>query len=243
MIEDQHIQLNDQFVFKLLMKEMTSPSSSLRSTQEVTGSQVISPFLRELSNFSFWRSFTDTKHCPYLHIQQPSNLTKTLDSETLSRIDKTREHETAYIMMITFPKVTSDCRDSISPDVIRGSDNAFTSWHIQDLMVVKKDIEKYTLSTTEAEYIALLMSLRDVLPIIFLLDEMNYRNFQVMCTAPHIYCKALRTTRKPWNWHDCQNFVHASITCMCTTITSEITCAQEKLRCFSLEPRIKLQTI
>ena len=45
------------------------------------------------------------------------------------------------------------------------------------------------LSTTEAEYIALSMSLRDVLPIMFLLDEMRERNFQVICTAPHVYCK------------------------------------------------------
>jgi len=45
------------------------------------------------------------------------------------------------------------------------------------------------LSTTEAEYIALSMSLRDVLPIMFLLDEMKCRNFQVICTAPHVYCK------------------------------------------------------
>ena len=45
------------------------------------------------------------------------------------------------------------------------------------------------LSTTEAEYIALSMSLRDVLPIMFLLDEMKCRNFQVICTTPHVYCK------------------------------------------------------
>ena len=45
------------------------------------------------------------------------------------------------------------------------------------------------LSTMEAEYIALSMSLRDVLPIMFLLDEMRERNFQVICTAPHVYCK------------------------------------------------------
>ena len=45
------------------------------------------------------------------------------------------------------------------------------------------------LSTTEAEYIALSMSLQDVLPIMFLLDEMRERIFQVICTAPHVYCK------------------------------------------------------
>ena len=33
------------------------------------------------------------------------------------------------------------------------------------------------------------MSLRDALPIMFLLDEMKDRNCQVMCTTPHVYCK------------------------------------------------------
>jgi hypothetical protein len=33
------------------------------------------------------------------------------------------------------------------------------------------------------------MSLQDVLPIMFLLDKMRERNFQVICTAPHVYCK------------------------------------------------------
>ena len=45
------------------------------------------------------------------------------------------------------------------------------------------------MSTTEAEYIALSMSLRDVLPIMFLLKEMRERGFQVICTAPQVYCK------------------------------------------------------
>ena len=45
------------------------------------------------------------------------------------------------------------------------------------------------LSTTEAEYIALSMSLRDALPIMFLLDKMRDKGFQVICMAPHVYCK------------------------------------------------------
>ena len=92
--------------------------------------------------------------------------------------------------MLTFPKVTSARGNPISPNVIRVSDSAFTSWYIQDLMVMKEDIEKYTLSTTEAEHMALSTTLPDTLPIMFLLDELGYRNFQVMCTAPHVYCKA-----------------------------------------------------
>jgi len=45
------------------------------------------------------------------------------------------------------------------------------------------------LSTTESKYIAPSMSLRDVLPIMFLLDKMREINLQVICTALHFYCK------------------------------------------------------
>ena len=45
------------------------------------------------------------------------------------------------------------------------------------------------LSTTEAEYISLSMSFRDILPIMFLRDKMRDKGFQVICTAPHVYCK------------------------------------------------------
>jgi hypothetical protein len=48
------------------------------------------------------------------------------------------------------------------------------------------------LSTTEAEYISLSMSLREVLPIMFLLDEMRNKGLQVICTAPHVYCKVFK---------------------------------------------------
>jgi hypothetical protein len=45
------------------------------------------------------------------------------------------------------------------------------------------------LSTTEAEYIAMSQSLRDVLPIMFLIQEMKEKGFQVVCTHPYVYCK------------------------------------------------------
>jgi hypothetical protein len=45
------------------------------------------------------------------------------------------------------------------------------------------------LSTTEAEYIAMPMALRDVIPIMELLEEMQARHFQVICTHPVVYCK------------------------------------------------------
>lgn len=44
-------------------------------------------------------------------------------------------------------------------------------------------------STTEAEYIAMSMALRDVIPVMNLIGEMKDKNFQVICTRPHVYCK------------------------------------------------------
>ncbi len=45
------------------------------------------------------------------------------------------------------------------------------------------------LSTTEAEYIAMSQSLHDVITVMNLLEEMRERDFQVICTEPHVYCK------------------------------------------------------
>ena len=45
------------------------------------------------------------------------------------------------------------------------------------------------LSTTEAEYIAMSMSLRDVIPIMELIKEMKSHNIPVICTKPYVYCK------------------------------------------------------
>ncbi len=46
------------------------------------------------------------------------------------------------------------------------------------------------LSTTEAEYIALSSALHDVIPIMQLIDEIKSKGFQVLCTLPHVHCKA-----------------------------------------------------
>ncbi len=48
------------------------------------------------------------------------------------------------------------------------------------------------LSTTEAEYIAMSQSLRDVLPVMFLVQEICEKGFQVICTKPYIYCKVFQ---------------------------------------------------
>jgi hypothetical protein len=45
------------------------------------------------------------------------------------------------------------------------------------------------LSTTEAEYIAMLQALHDVITIMGLLQEMREQNFKVLCTKPYMYYK------------------------------------------------------
>jgi hypothetical protein len=45
------------------------------------------------------------------------------------------------------------------------------------------------LSTMEAEYIAMSQSLQDVLPIMFLVQEICKKGFQVICLKPYVYCK------------------------------------------------------
>jgi hypothetical protein len=45
------------------------------------------------------------------------------------------------------------------------------------------------LSTTEAEYIAMSMALRDVIPVMNLIKEIKSKGFSIICTKPHVYCK------------------------------------------------------
>jgi hypothetical protein len=45
------------------------------------------------------------------------------------------------------------------------------------------------LYTTKAEYIAMSQALRDIIPIMGLLQEMRERGFKVLCTDPFVYCK------------------------------------------------------
>ena len=45
------------------------------------------------------------------------------------------------------------------------------------------------LSTTEAEYIAMSFSLRDMMHFMYLVAEIRNLIFQVICNAPHLFCK------------------------------------------------------
>ena len=68
------------------------------------------------------------------------------------------------------------------------------------------------LSTTEAEYTALSMSLRDFSRLCFYLTKWKIEIFK-LCAQPRMStAKFLKTTQEPLNWHTCQSFVHAPST-------------------------------
>ena len=45
------------------------------------------------------------------------------------------------------------------------------------------------LSTTEAEYKAMSMALREVIPLMELIKEMGEHKFDIVNTQPYVYCK------------------------------------------------------
>ncbi len=59
----------------------------------------------------------------------------------------------------------------------------------EELITYHKLQSQVELSTTEAEYIAMSHALRDIIPIMGLLQEMRERGFKVLCTEPYVYCK------------------------------------------------------
>ena len=48
------------------------------------------------------------------------------------------------------------------------------------------------LSTTEGEYIAMSMALRDAIPLMELIHEMRERKFDIINTQPYVYCKVFK---------------------------------------------------
>ena len=55
---------------------------------------------------------------------------------------------------------------------------------------VSKLQTKVALSSTEAEYIALSQSLRDMIPVMELLKELKKKGFSIYSACPTVYCKA-----------------------------------------------------
>ncbi len=73
---------------------------------------------------------------------------------------------------------------------------------------------KVALSTTDAEYIAMSQFLQDILPIMFLVQEIQEKGFPVICTKPYVYYKvfednssALELARLP-KLHPCTKLIN-----------------------------------
>ena len=64
------------------------------------------------------------------------------------------------------------------------------------------------LSTTEAEYIAMSMALRDVIPVMELLNEMKGGIFQFCAHIPSFTVMSLRTPLVHLNLPNSQSYVH-----------------------------------
>ena len=69
------------------------------------------------------------------------------------------------------------------------------------MQAVQSVQSQVALSTTEAEYIAMFMALRDVIPIMNLLDELRAKDFQVVCTNLTSIAKSLKTIQVLWSMH------------------------------------------
>jgi hypothetical protein len=74
------------------------------------------------------------------------------------------------------------------------------------------------LTTTEAEYIAMSMSLRDVILIMELVKEMKEHDIPVICSKPYVYCKVLEDTQELLILPGFQSFALALSTSTCVAI-------------------------
>ena len=68
-------------------------------------------------------------------------------------------------------------------------------------LVCLKDQTHAATSTSIAEYIALSLALRDIIPIMELLEEFASRGYNLISLEPKVYCKALKTTQEHWRLH------------------------------------------
>jgi hypothetical protein len=129
--------------------------------------------------------------------------------------DPRQPHDEAILYLICYLKKTRDLGLCFKPDFTKGCEcycdadfsglwnKAFapvdpsTSKSQSDWIVfyegcpvswASKLQSQVALSTTEAEYIAMSQALRDVIPIMGLLQEMREQDFKVLCTEPYVYC-------------------------------------------------------
>jgi hypothetical protein len=97
-----------------------------------------------------------------------------------------------------------------------------------------------SLSTTEAEYIAMSMALCNVISIMELIKEMKGHHIPVICSKPYVYCRCLKTTQMLWNLPGFPNFALAPSISMCATTIPASMSARDSSRFSQLEPLTRL---
>ena len=98
-------------------------------------------------------------------------------------------------------------------------------WGLSKLQTVS------ALSTTEAEYIALSLSLQDIILLMGLLKETRQYSFNILDNAPKIHCKFLRTIVVVWNLPIYQRFILRQNISISTSIIFMNRYSERKLPC------------
>ncbi len=154
-------------------------------------------------------------------------------------LDPRQSHGKAILYLVCYLKKTSDLGLKFKPDPKKGFEcycdtNFSGNWNKAFAAVdpstaksrsgwiifyagcpiswASKLQSQVAFSTTEAEYIAMSQSLCDVIPVMSLLEEMRERDFQVICTKPHMYCKVFKTTQEFWNLQGFPSYVRGPST-------------------------------
>ncbi|KAL7474652.1 hypothetical protein ACHAW6_000616, partial [Cyclotella cf. meneghiniana] len=108
--------------------------------------------------------------------------------------DPMKEHGEAIIYLVRYLKNKRHLGLKFHPDCSEGFEyycdaDFLGNWNRDHAQIDPSTEYQVALSTTEAEYIAMSMALRDAIPVMELLDEMKRRNFQVLCKHLVVYCK------------------------------------------------------
>ncbi|KAL7485693.1 hypothetical protein ACHAW6_011288 [Cyclotella cf. meneghiniana] len=93
-----------------------------------------------------------------------------------------QEHGQAIIYMLEFAE--------FDPHTAKSRSSWFILYANCSVIWCSQFQSQVVLFITEAEYIALSQALCNVIPIMGLSGEMREYHFQVICEAPHIFCKA-----------------------------------------------------
>ena len=94
--------------------------------------------------------------------------------------------------------------------------------------------------TTEAEYIAMSQAIRDIIPIMGLLQDMREQDFKVLHTSPTCIARSLKTNQVPSNWQGFPIFTLEPSTSTYATIIFANICKRSLSKYSPLTARIRL---